>query len=59
MTYRNQLAEVLARVDGVIVEARSHVKEPEDTSEMLRAAYLLVDMERLRFEVEGKSRGDA
>lgn len=55
MDRRSQLSEVLARIDGVIVEARSHVEKPsDDTESQEHAAKVPADMERARREVEGE-----
>ena len=46
------LARLLAEIDGVIVEARSHVLRPgPDTESRVNAAKVLVDMVELRGEV--------
>jgi hypothetical protein len=59
MTYRNQLAEILARADQIAAESKSHVGEPdhEEPNERVKAAKVLVEMVELRAGVEGKLRG--
>ena len=59
-TYRNQLAEILARADQIAAEAKSHVEHPnhQEPDERLRAAKVLVEMCELKEEVEAKLRGE-
>jgi hypothetical protein len=51
---------VLADIDGIIAEARSHIEHPdhEEPDERVRAGMMLVDMVELREEVEGKLRSE-
>jgi hypothetical protein len=50
---RAQLAAILARMDGVIVEARSHFRKPSPDTESREVAYqILIEMQRLRADLE-------
>jgi hypothetical protein len=57
---RKKLARVLAEIDGVISEARSHVVElgHEEPDERVRPANVLVEIVELRESAEGKLRGE-
>jgi hypothetical protein len=51
-TPHTQLVSLLADVDGIIVETKSHIEKPESNESQLRACMVLEDVEEAKRAVE-------